>query len=66
VIPDFRAPDLIRFGLAPIYTSFEEVRDAVVRLRTVLKSGSYLDFSAEREGVTLGTVQQLDPNLCGM
>ena len=52
VIPDFRAPDLIRFGLAPIYTSFEEVRDAVVRLRAVLKSRSYLDFSVERQGVT--------------
>ena len=52
VIPDFRAPDLIRFGLAPIYTSFEEVRDAIVRLRAVLKSRSYLAFSAEREGVT--------------
>ena len=52
VIPDFRAPDLIRFGLAPIYTSFGEVRDAVVRLRAVLKSRSYLDFSVERQGVT--------------
>ena len=52
VIPDFRAPDLIRFGLAPIYTSFEEVRETVVRLRAVLKSRSYLDFSAEPAGVT--------------
>jgi len=52
VIPDFRAPDLIRFGLAPIYTSFEEVREAVVRLRAVLKSRSYLDCGPERDGVT--------------
>lgn len=52
VIPDFRTPDLIRFGVAPIYTSFAEVREAMVRLRAVLKSGSYWEYAGERVGVT--------------
>jgi kynureninase len=41
VIGDFRAPDLMRFGFAPLYLSFRDVHDAVVILRDILASGSW-------------------------
>jgi kynureninase len=36
VIGDFRAPDLLRFGFAPLYNRYTEIRDAVEVLREVL------------------------------
>jgi kynureninase len=36
VIGDFRAPDLIRFGLAPLYIGYSEVWDAVDILARIL------------------------------
>jgi kynureninase len=41
VIGDFRAPDILRFGLTPLYTRFVDVWDAVDRLHEVLKSGQW-------------------------
>ena len=36
VVPDFREPDSIRFGLAPLYTRFVDVHDGMARLRALL------------------------------
>ncbi len=35
VTPDFRGPDSIRLGVAPLYTSFGEIWDALDRLRAI-------------------------------
>ena len=52
VIPDFRAPDVIRLGAAPLYTRFVDVWDAFARLRRIMEEGTYLEFPTERSGVT--------------
>jgi kynureninase len=52
VIPDFREPDNLRLGLAPLYTSFEDVWEAVDRIRRVTAEGSYRHYPAERSAVT--------------
>ncbi len=42
VIADFRPPDLCRFGLAPLYTRYVDLWDAVERLAEVVESGMHL------------------------
>ena len=39
VIGDFRPPDLCRFGLAPLYTRFVDLWDAVERIADVVERG---------------------------
>jgi len=43
VIGDFRAPDVIRFGLTPLYLGFEDIWHGVDRMARILDSGSWRD-----------------------
>jgi len=52
IIPDFREPDNIRLGLAPIYTSFEDVWETVNRLQCVVTEKRHLRFPETRQAVT--------------
>jgi kynureninase len=52
VLPDFREPDNIRLGLAPLYTTFTEVWETVDRIRRVVEEKRHLRYSAERLAVT--------------
>ncbi len=52
VVPDFREPDTIRFGLAPLYTRFVDVWDAVERLVAIVEEGAHRAYDDTRSPVT--------------
>lgn len=43
LIGDFRAPDVLRFGVTPLYLSYADLWDAVEILRATLESGRWRD-----------------------
>jgi kynureninase len=43
VIGDFRAPDILRFGFAPLYLRYSDIWRAVSILSDILQSGSWKD-----------------------
>jgi kynureninase len=52
VIPDFRAPDNIRLGIAPLYTSYVEIRRALNRIKTIMEKETYKEYSQQQLKVT--------------
>jgi kynureninase len=53
VIGDFRDPDIVRFGLTPLYLGFEDVVHVGEILREILESGAYRDAEfSKRNAVT--------------
>jgi kynureninase len=52
VLPDFREPDNIRLGLAPLYTTYTDVWEAVERVRRTVTEKRYLRYASERQPVT--------------
>ncbi|HTS00983.1 MAG TPA: kynureninase [Thermoanaerobaculia bacterium] len=52
VIPDFRPPDVIRFGFAPLWNTFEDLFEGVSRFRRVLDDELWRRHTADRPLVT--------------
>jgi kynureninase len=52
VVPDFRGPDSVRLGVAPLYTRHVDVWDALDRLRTLVERGDHRLVDASRTRVT--------------
>jgi kynureninase len=52
VIPDFREPDNLRLGLAPLYTGYAEIWEAVDRIRLAVEEKRYLKYPVDRQTVT--------------
>jgi kynureninase len=52
VIPDFRAPDNIRLGFAPLYISFAEVWEGFDRIRQVMEEKNYEKYPKQKLLVT--------------
>jgi kynureninase len=52
VIPDFRGPDTVRLGIAPLYTRHVDVWDALDRLRRIVERGEHAAYDATPGRVT--------------
>jgi kynureninase len=52
VLPDFRAPNSIRLGIAPLYTRFADIRTAVLRMRQIVLDRRYEAYSDGAPTVT--------------
>ena len=52
IIPDFRPPHFIRFGITPLYTRFEEIKRVIEVLREIAERKLYLNFPLEKLEVT--------------
>jgi kynureninase len=52
VIPDFRAPDNLRLGFAPLYLSFTDLREGFDRIRRVMEEKRYEKYPKQKLTVT--------------
>jgi kynureninase len=52
VIPDFRAPDNLRLGFAPLYLSFADVWEGFDRIRRVMEEKKYEKYPKNKLAVT--------------
>jgi kynureninase len=52
IIPDFRPPDNIRIGITPLYTSFCEIHDAVMRTVQIMEQRLYEKYREMAPTVT--------------
>lgn len=49
-MPDFRTPDTIRLGVAPLYTGFAELWDAVEAMARIVETGEQVGLRAAQKG----------------
>lgn len=52
VLPDFRAPDTLRLGIAPLYTSYADLHEAVTRIAKVVQERLYEKYPPVAPTVT--------------
>ena len=52
VIPDFRRPDNIRLGFAPLYNTHTEILQAAERMAEIIRTKAYLNYNPVMETVT--------------
>jgi len=52
ILPDFRPPDTLRFGVAPLYTSFTDLYDTIMALATIVAEKRYERYRHVRPLVT--------------
>ena len=52
IIPDFRPPNNIRLGIAPLYNTFQELYETVIRIKQIVEEKQFEKYSAEKLNVT--------------
>ncbi|MGB1254159.1 MAG: kynureninase, partial [Candidatus Promineifilaceae bacterium] len=52
IVPDFRAPDNIRLGVTPLYTSFTDLHTAIMRMKQLMEEKLYEKYATDTVGVT--------------
>jgi kynureninase len=52
IIPDFRPPQYLRLGIAPIYTRYIDLFNSIERIEHIILSQEYLEIDAEKPTVT--------------
>ncbi|MFL6131090.1 MAG: kynureninase [Mycobacteriales bacterium] len=52
VVPDYRTPDRLRLGPAPLTSRFVDVHDALATARSIVLAGEHLGYPPEPAGVT--------------
>lgn len=52
IIPDFRPPNNIRLGIAPLYNTFSELYETVLRIKQIVEEKEFERFGAEKLEVT--------------
>lgn len=51
IIPDFRPPNNIRLGIAPLYNTFEEIFLTIIRIKKIVETKEYERFGDEKLAV---------------